>query len=232
MAGHIQRVIVSIGGGHATGVLEVALQIRKSLAKLFPTTNIKVIDLDEESNVKPRCYSNKDYDFKQVYQTLTGSENIAKAVTIKNATDANSYDPIELVLLCGCYALYDNKINDIAQLKIFLDSDGDKRLINLINLRKISTGQELSELLTEYMDHLRVEMQKYITPTRANADLIIPCTNDSTGCAIITDGIVKVVEDIKGNGNVSNAASKLFPLLVDFEAERMDLEKERYYDLA
>ena len=69
------------------------------------------------------------------------------------------------------------------------------------------------------MDHLRIEMQKYIAPTRANADLIIPCSNDRTGSAIITDGIVKIMEDIRGSGTISNAASRLFPLLVDFEAD-------------
>lgn len=231
MTGHIQLVIVSIGGGHATGVVEAGLQIKESLAKFFPHTNIRVIDLDKERHLSPKCYSNKDYDFKELYRNLTESEHFSKTVPIKYPSDANSYDPIELVLVCGCYALYDDKINSLAQLKVFLDSDGDRRLINLINAKKISTGEELSALLTEYMDHLRVEMQKYIAPTRANADLIIPCTNDNTGCAIITDGIVKVVEDIKGRGNLSNAVPKL-PLLLDFESERMNVEKERYYDLA
>lgn len=230
MAGRIQLVIISIGGGHATGVLDVGLQIKESLTKIFPHTRIRVMDLDAIGDSKPRCYNNKDYDFESVYRELTESTHFAQTVPIKNASDANSYDPIELVLFCGSYALYDEKINNLAQLKIFLDSDGDKRLINLIKLRNVNNREELAELLTEYMDHLRVEMQRYIAPTRANADLVIPCSNDSTGCAIITDGIVRVVQDIKGSG--SHAASHPVPLLLDFEAERMDVEKERYYDLA
>lgn len=232
MAGRIQLVIISIGGGHATGVMNVGLQIKDSLARIFPHTKIRVMDLDAMADAKPRCYSNKDYDFDNVYRELTESQNFAKTVPIKSASEANSYDPIELVLLCGCYALFDEKINSLAQLKVFLDSDGDKRLINLIRQRNVTSGQELAELLAEYMDHLRIEMQRFIAPTRANADLVIPCANDSTGCAIITDGIVRVVQDIKGNGSRSNTASHPVPLLLDFEAERMDVQKERYYDLA
>lgn len=232
MAGRIQLVIISIGGGHATGVLGVGLQIKESLSKIFPHTMIRVMDLDKLASVKPRFYSNKDYDFERVYRELTESKHFAETVPIKNASDANSHDPIELVLLCGCYALYDEKINSLAQLKIFLDSDGDKRLINLIKLRNVTSKDEFAELLTEYMDHLRVEMQKFIAPTRANADLVIPCSNDGTGCAIITDGIVRVVQDIQGNGSLTNSSSNSVPLLLDFEAERMDVERERYYDLA
>lgn len=232
MTGHVQLVIISIGGGHATGVMEAGLQIKESLAKIFPHTEIKVIDLDSRIDEKHRLYTNQDYDLDAVYRQLTENRHSTKAVAIKSADDANSSDPIELVLLCGCYALYDDRINDLAQLKVFLDSDGDKRLINLIKLKKITTGEELSELLAEYMDHLRVEMHKFIGPTRANANLIIPSSNDNTGCAIITDGIVRVVQDIKGNGNHSSSFLSRSPLLLDFEAERMNVEKERYYDLA
>lgn len=232
MAGQVQLVIISIGGGHATGVIEAGLQIKNSLAEIFPHTRIRMIDLDAMSDGKPKSYSNKDYDFDAVYCELTKEKQDGRTVTIKSTLDANSGDPIELILLCGCYALYDERINNIAQLKVFLDSDGDKRLINLINLRKVSTGDELSELLAEYMDHLRVEMNKYIGPTRANADLIIPCTNDNTGCAIVIDGIVRVVQDVNGSGHHTTLTSKQYRLLLDFEAERLDVEKDRYYDLA
>lgn len=233
MPGHIHRVIVSIGGGHATGVVEAGLQIKKSLNELFPSTKVTIVNLDDKATPTDRSYTNKDYNFKQVYDDLVGSEHLAgQAFVNGDKFEDGSQDPLELVLFCGCYALYDNKINDLAHLKVFLDSDGDTRLINLIKQNGIANGEELSILLTDYMDHLRIEMQKYIAPTRANADLIIPCSNDRTGYAIITDGIVKIMEDIRGSGTISNAASRLFPLLVDFEAERMDVEKERYYDLS
>ncbi|QLG71841.1 hypothetical protein HG535_0C01900 [Zygotorulaspora mrakii] len=228
MPGHIRRVIVAIGGGHATGVMEAGLQIKKSLNKLFPSTTVTIIDLDSKATTPIRTYTNKDYDFDQVYEGLVNTECLGDTAP----SDDSSHDSLELVLLCGCYALFDPKINSLTHLKVFLDSDGDTRLINLIKLNKISDGDQLAVLIAEYMEHLRVEMQKYIAPTRANADLIIPCSNDLTGYAIITDGIVKIMEDIRGNGDSSNAASKLFPLLVDFEAERMDVQKERYYDLS
>lgn len=225
----IQQIVVSIGGGHATGVVETGLKIKKSLNNIFPSTKIRVINLDESNPNKSRQYNYEDYNLEEVYQELCGVGQRKSSVV--GTVEAHVQDPVEIVLLCGCYALYDDRINDLAQLKIFLDSDGDKRLINLIRQKHISSREQLSLLLTEYMDHLRLEMQKYIAPTRTRADLIIPSNFDGTAREIIVDGICKVVEALKGNDG-SPTLDTLPPLLVDFEAERMDVEKERYYDLS
>ena len=64
---------------------------------------------------------------------------------------------------------------------------------------------------------------------RTNADIIIPSANEALGIAIIVDGIVKIVEGYKGGKGTD--AKKLFPQL-DFNLERMEMEKERYYDLS
>ncbi|AQZ16052.1 DAS2 (YDR020C) [Zygosaccharomyces parabailii] len=229
MSKSIRQIIVSIGGGHATGVVETGLKIKRSLNDIFPSTNIRVINLDKSDPDKTKQYSYKDYNFSEIHDELSGSGQ--RRPSIIDTEEADVKDPVEIVLLCGCYALYDEHINHLAQLKIFLDSDGDKRLINLIREKRISTREQLSELLTEYMDHLRLEMQKYIAPTRAHADLIIPSNFDGTAREIIVDGICKVVEALKGSDTPPSLA-RLSPLLVDFEAERMDVEKERYYDLS
>ncbi|GAV51587.1 hypothetical protein ZYGR_0AF00580 [Zygosaccharomyces rouxii] len=229
MSHSIRQIVVSIGGGHATGVVETGEKIKRSLKSIFPSTNVKIINLDELDPNKPRQYNHKDYDFDQVYNEICGAGQ--KRSSIVGNVEPHMQDPVEIILLCGCYALYDNRINEIVQLKIFLDSDGDKRLINLIHQQHITTREQLAKLLTEYLDHLRQEMQKYIKPTRAQADLIIPSNFDTTARDIIVDGICKVVEALKGNQSPP-AISKVSPLLLDFEAEAMDVEKERYYDLS
>lgn len=229
MSSTTQQIIVSIGGGHATGVVETGEEIKRSLNNLFPSTNVRIINLDRLDSNTPRQYNYKDYNFDRVYDELCGAGQ--KRSSIVGNVESHTQEPVEIVLLCGSYALYDNKINETVQLKIFLDSDGDKRLINLIRQKCITTREQLAELLTEYMDHLRVEIQKYIKPTRAQADLIIPSNFDTTARDIIVDGICKVVEAIKGNQSPPSIA-KLSPLLLDFEAEAMNVEKERYYDLS
>lgn len=229
MPGRIKRVIISIAGGHATGSVQLAINIKESLAKIFTSTKISVIDLDKMVKKENRNYTNSDYDFTKLYEDLTTISN----GTVSQDRDVKSENPLEIILLCGCYALYDEQLRSLCKLKVFIDSDGDKRLIKLIQSIGIENPEELSLLISEYMDHLRIEMQNFIQPTRAFADLVIPCTNDNIGSAILLDGIVKVVQEMKGND--PNEAGVLYPkksALLSFEAERMDLQKGRYYDLS
>ncbi|SCU78683.1 LANO_0A03642g1_1 [Lachancea nothofagi CBS 11611] len=207
------RIIVSIGGGHVTEIHKTVLQIQKALLAAFVNTDVVIADLDKTLKTGERTYTNKDYDFEQVLSRLT---------------DSAGSDVWEAILVCGKYALFDPKINELAQLKVFLDSDGDRRLIDLIQRNGAKDPGTLAELIQEYMGGLRPEMHKYIEPTRAHADLIMPSSTDSVGSAIVVDSIVKIVQDSKGG--ISHT-TKLFPHL-DFQAESLDIEKEKYYDLS
>ncbi|CAI4055045.1 hypothetical protein N7582_000232 [Saccharomyces uvarum] len=225
-----RRIIVSIGGGHATGVGAIALDLQNTFKNLFNSINIRVINLDNMIEGDIKSYNNGDYDFDNILNLVYEKH----AITSQNDVIQHDYeDPIDLIIVCGCYALYDKRINAISQLKVFLDSDADKRLISLIKKKNVDTNEQLAQLITEYMDHLRPEMQQYIEPTRVFADLIIPSTNENLGRAILVDGIVKAIEETKSQmGEASSSNSKVRPRLWDFEAETMDLEKDRYYDLS
>lgn len=224
-----KRIVISIGGGHATGVGAIALDLQNTFKSLYNSINIRVINLDNmiEGNIK--SYNNNDYDFDNILNLVYEKH----AVTSQNDMIQHDYeDPIDLIILCGCYALYDKRINEISQLKVFLDSDADKRLISLIKKKNVESNEQLAQLITEYMDHLRPEMQQYIEPTRTFADLIIPSTNENLGRAVLVDGIVKAIEDTKSQIEGNNTNNKVRPRLWDFEAETMNLEKDRYYDLS
>lgn len=213
-----KSIIISVAGAYASGVDGFAETLKNGLLKEFSSANIKIIDMDVMATHRDkRTYSPLDYDFKQVLTAIESSINESE----------HHNGRINIIIVCGCYALFDNQINKISRLKVFIDSDNDKRLINLIQSRKVDSGEKLTTLLSEYMDHLKPEIIQYIEPSRSAADLIIPCTNDSLGSAIILDGIAKIIEDVKSDG-VDNRKVKLW----DFEKERMDVEKGRYYDLA
>ncbi|SCU91634.1 LAFA_0F04918g1_1 [Lachancea sp. 'fantastica'] len=212
------RIIVSVGGGHTTEINRTVLHIQKALLEAFVDTSVVIADLDSTfRNDGERKFSDQDYDFEQILERL------------KRADASQKW---EVVLVGGRYALFDSRINALAHLKVFLDSDGDNRLIDLIQRRhmQLHGPDELAVLIQEYMSGLRPEMHKYIEPTRAHADLIIPSHSETVGAAIVVDSIVKIVEDSKG-GSSAEKPARLFPQL-DFQAESLDIEKEQYYELS
>ncbi|KAL3229027.1 hypothetical protein RNJ44_02114 [Nakaseomyces bracarensis] len=221
-------MLLLIAGGHYTGVQSVSERLRDSFAVLFPKSNIKIINLDHNkeylcpaSRVQKK-YNNEDYDFEAVYQEITHGKQAD-----------NSSSTIDITIVCGCYALYDSQINKLASLKVFIDSDGDVRLIRTIRKENVNSPEQLASTLNEYLENLRPEMEEYIVPTRNKADLIIPCSNEESGTAIIVDGIMKLVD--QGNNGPESKESikaKARQQLYNFQGETMDLQRDRYYDLS
>ncbi|CCC67600.1 hypothetical protein NCAS_0A10420 [Naumovozyma castellii] len=226
------RIVVSIGGGHGAGVTNVSSLLKQSLIKLFPSLiKIKIVNMDElVIDTTCRKYSEQDYNFAEIY------EKLVEPISLEDNSNT-----IEIVILCGSYALFNDKINEISKLKIFLDTDGDDRLINLIHLKNAADDKEsLALLLQEYLENMRPEMEKNISPTKKLADLIIPhmkgsnanTDNDNIGLEIIVDGVVKIIEHINDkNGNSSMKRISSSPLW-DFQTELLNVEKDRYYDLS
>lgn len=214
-----QRVVVSIGGGHGTGIQNAAQNLTEALEKSISSLHVNVINIDELGKTgEKKTYTAKDYNFNDIRESI---------LQIENNTNANS-DEVNLILLVGHYALYDKQINKLVDLKVYYDSDDDDRLIKLIRERKTESSEQLDVLLTEYMNSLRVEMHKYITPTRAFADLIIPSMKGGLGCAILVDGIKKLIEPSKSH----TSSKKKVPELLKFDTVQIDLQKARYGDLS
>lgn len=244
-----RTLLVNIAGGHCIKLHATARQIKARLQISYPDAEISIIDLDKsyqrrnEANLKD--YSYKDYDFESLYNKLYRLKNVVVPFNgtsvCQSGQNTSNSQHISVVILCGCYALYDKRINNLCNLKIYIDSDSDKRLINLIKEKKCLEGHDLNVLLTEYMDHLRIEMDRYIQPTRASADLIIPTTDEKLGEEILVSGISHLIKfndsvtnGSEGKNNCSSMLQKSTSQqpLWDFQGEFMDVEKSRYYDLS
>lgn len=213
--------VIAIGGGHATKTRLICENLRESLQEIFTSVKIQIIDLDELIlNTESKTYTDADYDFGRIYDELQ----------IYKTGDSPCVYTREIILLCGCYALYDDRINELSDVKIFIESDPDVRLINLIREKGIETPDSLSKLINEYVNYLRVEMQKYIEPTRVKSDIVIPYSNNTIGTSIILDGIVSVIKEDKSSESDIKTHTHPTSLSWDFETERIDTEKLRYYD--
>ncbi|KAA6393390.1 MAG: uridine kinase [Streblomastix strix] len=80
---------------------------------------------------------------------------------------------VDVVILEGIFALYDEDINKLMSLKLFVESDSDTRLARRIKRDIIERGRKLEGVLTQYMRFVKEAFDKYVNPTRRNADLIV-----------------------------------------------------------
>ena len=79
-----------------------------------------------------------------------------------------------MVIIEGILALYDQKLRDMMDLKIFVDTDPDDRLIRVIQRDIIERGRTAEAVMERYVRVLKPMHQQFIEPSKRYADLIVP----------------------------------------------------------
>lgn len=125
--------------------------------------------------------------------------------TIKHEIDRVSGDPtVDVLIIYGLYALYDQKILEKGTIRIFVDTDADVRMGRWIKrdiieptkrnpTLKTKQKQMLKHLLNIYLGKSRLEMQKFIIGTKEKADVILPNAGELNGIQLIVDGLDPVI---------------------------------------
>lgn len=106
----------------------------------------------------------------------------------------------KIILIEGILVLYDKKIRELTDTKVFVDADSDIRLKRRILRDTVERGRSLESCLTQYIEQVKPMHEKYVEPSKKYADIIIPRgAKNIKGIEILS----KHIENIIGNTNES-----------------------------
>ncbi len=179
--------LILVAGGSASGKTTVA----KKVAKEFSMESVKIISMDDYyKDGKGLSYSDRmkvnydhpdAFDFEMLYsdlKTLMSGKAITKPLYDFSLCDrleeTEETGPHDIVILEGLFALDNKKINDLATIKIFVDTDSDVRLLRRIKRDMIERGRTLESITEQYIKTVKPMYDAFIRPTKRNADIIIP----------------------------------------------------------
>ena len=95
----------------------------------------------------------------------------------------------------GIMTLLNKKLRDMMDLKIFVDTDSDERLIRNIQRDVVERGRTVEMVIDRYLDVLKPMHEQFIEPTKKYADLIIPLGGENQkGIHILKTYIEKIVD--------------------------------------
>ena len=83
-------------------------------------------------------------------------------------------DPHEVVLIEGILVLSDPRLRKMMDIKVFVDADGDDRLIRVISRDCIERGRTAQEVIDRYQRVLKPMHLQHIEPTKRYANIIVP----------------------------------------------------------
>jgi uridine kinase len=178
--------VVGIAGGSASGKTTIINKLRE----IFKD-DITLISHDyyywahDELSLEERAKLN--YDHPKSFETTRLIKDL-KILKQGQAVDVPIYDftihtrkketlHIEskpVILVEGILILEDADLRDLFDLKVFVDTDADERLLRRILRDTQERGRSVESILTQYITTVKPMHEEFVEPSKKYADVIIP----------------------------------------------------------
>jgi len=180
-------IIIGIAGGTGSGKSTVTNEIYHAL----PKESIAKIELDsyykDQSSLTYEERLKTNYDHTDAFDTdllISHLEDLKIGKSIeKPVYDFEEYnrksatikvDPRDVIILEGILILVEPKIREMLDIKVFVDTDADVRIIRRIQRDIKERGRTIDSVIEQYLNVVRPMHLQFVEPTKRYADLIIP----------------------------------------------------------
>lgn len=99
-------------------------------------------------------------------------------------------EPCDVIIVEGILVLNDGELREMMDIKVFVDTDADERLIRVIARDCVERGRTPMMVIDRYQEVLKPMHDQYIEPSKRYADLILPQGgNNEVAIRLLTDYI-------------------------------------------
>lgn len=109
------------------------------------------------------------------------------------SSEVEKVEPKEVIILEGILVLNDPALRDLMDIKIFVDTDDDIRIIRRIQRDIEERGRSLQSVIDQYKSTVKPMYHQFIEPTKRYADIIVPEGGENQ---VAIDLLVTKVRDI------------------------------------
>jgi uridine kinase len=182
-----QMLVIGIAGGTGSGKTTVAQKITQNLQK----EDVLLLSQDsyykDSSDVPVEERQNINFDHPDAFDwdLLNKHINILlhgksiemptySFITSTRQSETIHIEPHEVIIIEGIMALWNKKLRDMMDIKIYVDTDSDERLIRVIRRDVLERGRTAEAVMNRYIRVLKPMHLEFIEPCKRYADLIVP----------------------------------------------------------
>ena len=180
-------ILIGITGGTGSGKSTIA----DALYSNFSNERITMIQQDmyykDQSNLSMEERVKTNYDHPMAFdndllvehlQKLIKGESIEKPrydFTVHNrAKDTTTVEPREIIIVEGILILEDERIRNLLDIKVYVDTDADIRILRRLVRDIDERGRTVESVIDQYLTMVRPMHMEFTEPTKRYADIIIP----------------------------------------------------------
>lgn len=103
--------------------------------------------------------------------------------------------PKKILMLEGILILEPEALRELMDLKIFVDTDADERLMRRITRDMAERGRSVESVLRQYRTTVKPMHEQFVEPSKKYADLIIPRGGrNAVAIAILKNYLKKILD--------------------------------------
>ena len=180
-------ILIGITGGTGSGKSTIA----DALYSNFSNERITMIQQDmyykDQSNLSMEERVKTNYDHPMAFDNDLLVEHLQKLIkgeaiekprydfTIHNrAKDTTTVEPREIIIVEGILILEDERIRDLLDIKVYVDTDADIRILRRLIREIDERGRTVESVIDKYLKMVRPMHMEFTEPTKRYADIIIP----------------------------------------------------------
>jgi uridine kinase len=202
-----KTILIGIAGGTGSGKTSVANAI---LAE-FSSSEVVLIQQDsyyhdlKHLHIDERATVNFDHpdavDFNEMcenLQSLIDGQTVQIPLynfnTHTRTDDTLTIGNHHIIVLEGILALFDERIRNMMDIKLYVDTPDDIRIIRRIKRDINKRGRTFESVIEQYYNTVRPMHQQFVEPSKKYADVIIPeGSHNKVAIDIIRTKIVSIL---------------------------------------
>jgi uridine kinase len=179
--------MIGVAGGSSSGKTTIS----ERLTDLTGPEHLSVIELDsyyvahDDLPLEERRAINYDhpdaFDWPLLNDHIAALSNGASVpvpvydyALYNRSGDVRTVEPARIVVVDGILVLWDRALRDRFDLKIFVDTAADIRLIRRLRRDVAERGRSTESVIDQWLTTVRPAHERFIEPSKRYADVIIP----------------------------------------------------------